>query len=104
VDQLWGLWVFNDRVSLKLDSHNRPHIAYFDHGLGALKYATKDDKGWHSEVVENRGHVGGYPSLDFGPDDRPYIAFYDLNDGQVRLAERDPSSPLPSTSAKEAKP
>ena len=104
VDQLWGLWVFNDRVSLKLDSHNKPHIAYFDHGLGALKYASKDEKGWHNEVVENRGHVGGYPSLELGQGDRPYIAFYDLNEGQIRLAEHDPN-PTPSpTSAKEAKP
>jgi hypothetical protein len=104
VDQLWGLWVFNDRVSLKLDSHGKPHIAFFDHGLGALRYASKNEKGWHAEVVENRGHVGGYPSLEFGPDDRPYIAFYDMNDGQIRLAERDLNPPPPPTSAKEAKP
>jgi len=104
VDQLWGLWVFVDRVSLRLDSQNKPHIAYFDHGLGAIKYASRDDKGWHYEVVENRSHVGGYPSLVLGKDDRPYIAFYDLNDGQIRLAERDANYKPPATSAKEAKP
>ena len=104
VDQLSGIWIFNDRVSLKIDSHDQPHIAYFDHGLGALKYASRDEKGWHAEVVENRGHVGGYASLVLGQDDRPYIAFYDLNEGQLRLAERDLNSPAPPTSAIKSKP
>lgn len=104
VDQLSGLWVFNDRVSLKIDSHNHPHIAYSDHGIGAVKYASKDDTGWHVDAVENRSHVTGYPSLSLGKDERPYIAFYDLNDGQLRLAQHDPNSRTVSTSAEGSKP
>jgi hypothetical protein len=75
-----------DRFSLKLDSRGRPHLAYYDPGLAALKYATRDDKGWHAEVVDNEGNVGTYPSLCLDQKDRPYISYHDSTRGQLRVA------------------
>jgi hypothetical protein len=89
---------------MKLDRNNRAHIAYYDHGLGAAKYAMRDENGWHIEVVENQGHVGGYSSLALDQADEPYIAFYDMTESQLRLAKRESHASLPPSRAKEGKP
>jgi hypothetical protein len=101
VDQLLGQWAFNDRVSLKLDSHDIPHIAYYDHGLGGAKYATRDGQGWHIEVIEKLGHVGGYVSLALGQGDEPFVAYYDMVDGQLRLAKRESTTSSRPTSTQD---
>jgi|SRR6516225_1167107 hypothetical protein len=88
VDQLVDVPSIADRVSLKLDSHGLPHIAYYDGGLGELKYAWRDDKNdWHVSVVDSKGgNVGQYPALCLGTHDEPYISYYDANSGQLLLA------------------
>jgi len=89
VDQLVDVPSFADRVSLQIDSQNVPHVAFYDGGLGALKYAERDEKGWHAEVVDNQGKVGLYPSLSLDRNNLPYISYYDATAGQLKLAHRD---------------
>jgi hypothetical protein len=61
--------------SLVLDSAGWPHIAYFDQGQDDLKYAYKDEGGWHIETVEGAGYVGKFPSLALGSGDLPAISY-----------------------------
>ena len=85
MDRITGELGQADRVSLRLDSQDQPHVAYYDSGVGALKYAERDDKGWHVEVVD-LGNVGECSSLCLDVINRPYIAYYDAADGQLRIA------------------
>ena len=93
VDQLVDVPSFADRVSLQIDSLNVPHVAFYDGGLGALKYAERDEKGWHVEVVDDQGKVGLYPSLSLDRNNLPYISYYDATAGQLKLAHREPKFP-----------
>jgi hypothetical protein len=47
---------------------------------------VRDDKGWHTQIVDSDGNVGKYPSLCLDTDDQPYIAYYALDDGALRIA------------------
>jgi hypothetical protein len=80
-----------DHLSLRLDTNDQPHVAYYDRGIGVLKYAQRDEKGWHVELVD-RGNVGEYPSLCLDNKNEPYITYYDAADGQLRIAQRESRS------------
>ena len=45
-------------TSLALDSNGNPHISYYDEINKKLKYAYKDNNGWHIETVDNAGGAG----------------------------------------------
>jgi len=61
-------------VSLKLDSIERPRIAYMGPGPG-LWYASRDDASWTAGVVDAGPDCGGYASLALDSQDRPRIAY-----------------------------
>lgn len=88
VDTITGKTDNIDRVSLKLDSQQRPHIAYWDSGMGVLRYATLTAKGWRAETVDSGDNVGLYPSLAIDSHDEIYVAYYDATSGLLRLASR----------------
>jgi hypothetical protein len=73
-----------EHASLKLDSAERPHVAYmYDSDSGPidfLKYAYRDEDAWHVEVVDDEGQVGWGCSLALDSLDRPHISYYDLYD------------------------
>jgi len=81
-----------------LDSKGDPHIAYFDGGLGVLKYASKTESGWEIETIDDSGNSGMFPSLDLTKDDVPYIAYYDSNDGMLKVAHLSKGSAPPKGS------
>jgi hypothetical protein len=56
--------------------NNRPHIAYTDDALNALKYAFQDILGWDIEIVDNSGYVGLLPSIAIDSKGDPHIAYY----------------------------
>lgn len=88
VDQLVGRADNIDRISLKLDRQNRPHLVYYDSGLGMLKYAARLDDGWHIERVDSSPQTGLHPSLCLDDQGRPFVAYYDLANGVLRFAAR----------------
>lgn len=75
-----------DHVSLKLDSHGVPHVAFCDPGTQTLYYATRQSEGkWTIEVVD-QGIGGLDPSLALDAQDRPYISYYDAERRALKLA------------------
>jgi hypothetical protein len=89
VDSLISAGGDSDRVSLKLDKNGRPHLVYYDSGLGALKYATRDKekKEWHTEIIDG-GSAGQYASLCLDENDQPYVSYYRSTDRELRIAHR----------------
>jgi hypothetical protein len=73
-------------ASLALDSANRPHIAYYDGGNDALKYASYDGT-WRQRWILG-APSGQYASLaiDVNNGDRPHIAHYDAVNGTLEYA------------------
>jgi hypothetical protein len=63
-------------VSIAVDQFNRPAIAYFDGFSGDLRYATPENGGWNTELLDSRGSTGLYPELIFDAKNRPVVAFY----------------------------
>ena len=81
-----------DRVgkytSLALDSLDRPHIAYYDGGNDALKYATFDGGWLYRWISTSQGPAGQFASLavDANNSDLPHIAYYDSVNGTLEYA------------------
>jgi len=88
IDHLTGKADNVDRVSLVLDQHERPHVAYWDSGMGVLRYATLRSDGWRAETVDGSRGVGLYPSLAIDSHENIYISYYDMTNGLLRLATR----------------
>jgi len=72
--------------SLALDSHDNPHISYYDHLEGNLKYARWTDSGWEIEVVDNSGNVGEHTSLAIDSHDNPHISYLDYTNKDLKYA------------------
>ena len=102
VDTISGKADNIDRVSLKFDSRQRPHIAYWDSGTGVLRYATITAKGWHAETVDGGDSVGLYPSLAIDSRDEIYISYYDMTNGALRVAHKHAESDQPAAQSSEA--
>ena len=81
-----------DRVgkytSLALDSTDRPHIAYYDGGNDALKYATYDGSWFYRWISTSQDPAGQFASLaiDINNGDLPHIAYYDSVNGTLEYA------------------
>jgi len=64
------------RVSLALDSKNRPHVAYHDCAAQtALKYAVQVNGVWTDEVVETGINSGLSSSIEMDSQDKPHISY-----------------------------
>jgi hypothetical protein len=74
--------------SLALDSVGWPHISYYDTLNGRLRYAWKDEGGWHVRLVptDTDGIVGKYTSLALDDEDWAHIGYYDVSNGDVKMA------------------
>ena len=60
-------------TSIGLDTGGSPRISYQDVANSDLKYAWKDDAGWHSEIVDAAGNVGLWTSLAINAADEPVV-------------------------------
>ena len=69
--------------SLKIDSLDRPHIAYLNYSSLALRYAVREGTLWRSETVDP---ATGYaaPSLAIDSQDRPRIAYSTYSTGELQ--------------------
>jgi hypothetical protein len=63
--------------SLKVDSGDRVHVAYYDLTNRHLKYALRDAGGWHIETVDTADYTGALCSLALDSLGRPHIAYND---------------------------
>ncbi|MBZ5531488.1 MAG: hypothetical protein LAO20_08650 [Acidobacteriia bacterium] len=104
VDNITGRADNIERVSLKFDSKQRPHVAYWDSGMGVLRYATITPKGWKAETVDNGNNVGLDPSLAIDSHDDIYISYYDMAHTALRLAHKRAAVAAPQTRAETVKP
>ena len=78
-------------VSMRLDSHNMPHIVTSD------LYLTNDDQGWITEAID----VGAFPAIGLDPADQPCISSqrWDLGLDQIFIeyAHRESDNWFPET-------
>jgi len=100
VDQLIGRADNIDRISLKLDRDDRPHMVYYDSGLGMLKYAVRLDDGWHIERIDPSPQTGLHPSLSLDNGGRAFVSYYDMANGALRFAARRSAAGAPRSASK----
>jgi hypothetical protein len=73
-------WGCGYGTCLKLDSMDRPRIAYaasIGGFIAKLKYAQWDGSAWRVETIEDTGNVGWSSSLELDSQERPHIAYRD---------------------------
>jgi hypothetical protein len=78
-------------VSLALDSHDLPHISYYNEVLsdpidGNLKYARWVGSNWSIETVDSDGNAGAHNSLALDNSDHPHIAYFDNTNDDLKYA------------------
>jgi len=91
IDLPEGEWVA-DHTDLALTQADEPRIAYVvtrEGGDHDLKYAFRNELGWHLDRVDSRGDVGQYVSLALDNNDRPRLSFYDATNGDLAFAAWD---------------
>jgi hypothetical protein len=62
-------------VSLAIDSHDNPHIAYYSSDFSDLCYAYFSDGKWTTEIVDSIGTAGLDCSLVLDAQGRPHISY-----------------------------
>lgn len=73
-------------TSIALDSHNFPHISYWDGGTTYLKHAYYNGSAWNIEIVDSSGNVGQYSSIAIDKNDNIYISYYDSTNQDLKCA------------------
>jgi hypothetical protein len=77
-----------DYISLVLDDLDRPHIAWYDVGQSALKYAAYIGASWQVMTVDNSGNVGQYASLALDEYGLAHISYYDSANSDLKYARQ----------------
>lgn len=86
---------YSSKSSLKIDSTGKIHICY-SYGIitgmySQLKYAWKDQSGWHREAVDASADVSYSCSLGLDSSGNPHISYDDFTNGNVKYAFRNSS-------------
>jgi len=76
------------RLSLVLDSNDKPNIAYGTTDRG-LQFAVRINREWTIETVSS---VGSFPSLALDPDGNPHISFILLDEWILKYAFKEEGS------------
>ena len=79
-DSGWYTW-------LAVDSDGNPHISYYCHGAEQLRYATRADDGWRTEIVDEGPGTGEFTSLVL-LGGHPFIAYHGGVDESLWIAEQ----------------
>jgi hypothetical protein len=91
-DTIWSVEIVDsgagiaNYVSLALDTHDLPHIGYYDQSNTALKYARWTGVSWDIVTVDNSAAVGRYTSLALDGSNRPHISYYDQTNTALKHA------------------
>ncbi|WP_157199812.1 hypothetical protein [Methanogenium cariaci] len=78
------------------EGDNFPSVCYSlrnftDKNDRILKYAWKDNIGWHTETIDENGDRVGYSSLAIDSDDNPHLSYYNPEENELRYAWKDVS-------------
>jgi hypothetical protein len=76
-------------LSLALDAHGRPSVAYFDGTAGDLRYAHFNGRTWDTQVIDSKGSVGLYPSIAYDGRGHVVISYFQKSLGDLRVASFD---------------
>jgi hypothetical protein len=74
--------------SIKIDSADHIHIAYFANSFGYLKYAFYDGSQWHIETPDPQYLSGHYTSVDVDSSNTPHIGYRYYSGHSIRYASR----------------
>ena len=79
-----------EEASIAIDGSARPHVAYWNHLAGGIRYAYNDGtdwkNGWEIEEVPNGNTITWQPAIAVYQD-TVHIAFYDVAAGKVKYAK-----------------
>lgn len=87
VDSFGGLST-NTGLSVAVDSHDRPHVAYYALRGADLRYAVRTGTTWSTETVDDHQVVGPDCSIALDGDDLPHICYYDKTNEELEYARR----------------
>lgn len=83
-------------VSLDLDSHDQPYIAYFedagenDTEYDILKIVYDDGSGWDVDTIDSDNSVGWWNSMQLDSYTDAHISYYDRTVGKLKYANGNP--------------
>ncbi len=72
--------------SMALDSGGAPHISFYDHTNGDLKYASRHASGWTVQTVHSTGNVGSHCSIALDANGKPRISYRDNSNANLGYA------------------
>ena len=74
---------------MALDRHGRASVSYYDLTNDVLKYATRADNAWVTEVIDRAGNVGGETALALDAAGRPHISYHDIMGNALKYCALD---------------
>ncbi|MCK4444711.1 MAG: fibronectin type III domain-containing protein, partial [Thermoplasmata archaeon] len=81
IETVDSLGIVGDHSSLALDSHDLPHIGYYDGTNDDLRYAKWNGSAWSIETVDSVGRVGRFASLAMSSGDFAHISYLSADSG-----------------------
>ena len=83
-----GPGTYRQAVSLVMDKHNVPHLAYLDVLNQIVKYATQVNGKWQLHSIDSLGSSAFLDRTGIALDERdtPYISYYDAKIGVLKVA------------------
>jgi hypothetical protein len=83
-------------VSLDLDSHDRPYVAYFEDAgeddieYDVLKMIYDAGYGWDVDTIDSDNSVGWWNSMQLDSYNNAHVSYYDRTVGKLKYATGDP--------------
>jgi hypothetical protein len=92
VSNVSGTWItenvndvgeFPYDISIAIDSHNSPHISYYESNANVLKYALLISGSWATTVLDNSADVGRGSSIAIDSNDKVHISYIDATNKKL---------------------
>jgi hypothetical protein len=73
---------------IAVDDMNNPHIIMYDTENLDIRYTTRQNGAWQSEIVDSEGNVGDGHDIAIDGDGTPHISYRDITNGGVKYAKK----------------